>query len=233
MIELFHIWKQYQKPFWVLSDVSLQIKDGDFYFITGPSGSGKTTLLKAIFRETLPTERQILINGVNILKIHDSRIYTLRRRMGIVFQDFRLMFHRTVFENVAVPLQVIGVARKEIRRRVFNTLQKDQFGDLGVTVVFHPQVNEVLFCRCHEKRPGRIPLPAPFLDNFPERSKISFPADVPPGKRDRGFPNGSYGSAPRFEEDDADVRPGFLLERYGFGHHLSHLAAVRDAGSQG
>jgi cell division transport system ATP-binding protein len=123
MIELFHIWKQYQKPFWALSDVSLQIKDGDFYFITGPSGSGKTTLLKTIFRETLPTEGQILINGVNILKVPDNRIYTLRRTMGIVFQDFRLMFHRSVFENVAVPLQVVGVGRKEIRRRVFATLQ--------------------------------------------------------------------------------------------------------------
>jgi cell division transport system ATP-binding protein len=124
MIELYHIWKQYQKPYWALSDVTLQFNDGDFYFITGPSGSGKTTLLKTIFREILPTEGQILVNGVNILKIRDSRIYTLRRTMGIVFQDFRLMFHRTVFENVAVPLQVIGVGRKEIRRRVFNALQK-------------------------------------------------------------------------------------------------------------
>jgi cell division transport system ATP-binding protein len=124
MIELFHIWKQYQKPYWALSDVTLKIKDGDFYFITGPSGSGKTTLLKTIFREILPTEGQILVNGVNVLKIPDSRIYTLRRSMGIVFQDFRLMFHKTVFENVAVPLQVIGVGRKEIRRRVFTTLQK-------------------------------------------------------------------------------------------------------------
>jgi cell division transport system ATP-binding protein len=124
VIELHHIWKQYQKPHWALSDVTLQIKDGDFYFITGPSGSGKTTLLKTIFREIFPTKGQILINGVNILKIRDSRIYTLRRTMGIVFQDFRLMFHKTVFENVAVPLQVIGVGRKEIRRRVFNTLQK-------------------------------------------------------------------------------------------------------------
>ena len=124
MIELHHIWKQYQKPYWALSDVTLQINDGDFYFITGPSGSGKTTLLKTIFREIVPTEGQILVNGVNILKIRDSRIYTLRRTMGIVFQDFRLMFHRTVFDNVAVPLQVIGVGRKEIRRRVFNTLQK-------------------------------------------------------------------------------------------------------------
>src|SRR5512143_1868522 len=124
MIELFHIWKQYQKPYWALSDVTLQIKDGAFYFVTGPSGSGKTTLLKTIFREILPSEGQILINGVNVLKTPDNRIYTLRRTMGIVFQDFRLLFHRTVFDNVAVPLQVIGVGRTEIRRRVFGTLQK-------------------------------------------------------------------------------------------------------------
>jgi len=124
VIELFHIWKQYQKPYWALSDVTLRIDDGGFYFITGPSGSGKSTLLKTIFREILPTEGQILINGVNILKIRDSRIYSLRRKMGIVFQDFRLMFHRSVFDNVAVPLQVVGVGRKEIRRRVFATLQK-------------------------------------------------------------------------------------------------------------
>jgi cell division transport system ATP-binding protein len=124
MIELFHIWKQYQKPYWALSDVTLRIEDGGFYFITGPSGSGKSTLLRTIFREVLPTEGQILVNGVNILKIPGSRIYTLRRTMGIVFQDFRLMFHKSVFENVAVPLQVVGVGRKEIRRRVFGTLQK-------------------------------------------------------------------------------------------------------------
>jgi cell division transport system ATP-binding protein len=124
MIELFHVWKQYQKPYWALSDVTLQIRAGDFYFVTGPSGSGKTTLLKIIFREILPTEGQILIDGVNALKIPDSKIWKLRRQMGIVFQDFRLMFHRPVFENVAVPLQVIGVNRKEIRRRVFATLQK-------------------------------------------------------------------------------------------------------------
>ncbi len=124
MIELFHIWKQYQKPYWALSDITLQIRDGDFLFIAGPSGSGKTTLLKTIFREILPTEGQILIDGVNVLKIPDHRIYRLRRQMGIVFQDFRLMFHKTVFENVAVPLLVSGEKRKEVRRRVFNTLRQ-------------------------------------------------------------------------------------------------------------
>jgi cell division transport system ATP-binding protein len=124
MIELYHIWKQYQKPFWALADVSIEIKSGDFCFITGPSGSGKTTLLKIIFRELFPTEGQILIDGVNILKIPDHKIYRLRRSMGIVFQDFRLLFHRSVFDNVAVPLQILGIYHKEIRRRVFNALRQ-------------------------------------------------------------------------------------------------------------
>ncbi len=124
MIELFHVWKQYQKPHWALSDVSLEIRTGEFCFITGPSGSGKTTLLKIIFRELIPTEGQILVDGVNILKIPNHKIYRLRRTMGIVFQDFRLLFHQSVFHNVAVPLQVIGLPHKEIRRRVFNALRQ-------------------------------------------------------------------------------------------------------------
>ncbi len=123
MIELYHIWKQYEPPNWALSDITLEIRDGDFYFVTGPSGSGKTTLLKIIFRELIPTQGQILIDGVNILRIPDHKIYKLRRKIGIVFQDFRLLFHRRVFDNVAIVLQVLGISRKELRRRVFNALR--------------------------------------------------------------------------------------------------------------
>ena len=123
MIELFHIWKQYQKTHWALSDITLHVEEGDFYFVTGPSGSGKTTLLKVIYRELLPTHGHILIQGRNILRIPDYKIYELRRTMGIVFQDFRLLFHKRVFENVSVVLQVLGLARKEIRRRVFDALR--------------------------------------------------------------------------------------------------------------
>ncbi len=123
MIELYHIWKQYQPPRWALTDITLKVKKGDFVFITGPSGSGKTTLLKLIFREILPTQGQIVIDKRNILRIPDHRIYGLRRSMGIVFQDFRLLFQKKVFENIAVVLQVLGIPRKEIRRRAFNALR--------------------------------------------------------------------------------------------------------------
>lgn len=123
MIELYHVWKQYQKPHWALADVSFHVEKGDFWFITGPSGSGKTTLLKIIFREIFPTQGQIIVDRRNILKISDHKIYQLRRKMGIVFQDFRLLFHKKVYDNVAIVLQILGVPRKEIRRRVFNALR--------------------------------------------------------------------------------------------------------------
>lgn len=123
MIEVYHLWKQYQKPKWALSDVTFQIDKGDFCFVTGPSGSGKTTLLKILFRQLLPTQGQIIIDRRNILRIPDHKIYVLRRTMGIVFQDFRLVFHKKVFDNVAIVLQILGIPRKEIRRRVFNALR--------------------------------------------------------------------------------------------------------------
>ncbi|MFW6132146.1 MAG: cell division ATP-binding protein FtsE [Candidatus Aminicenantaceae bacterium] len=122
MIELYKIWKQYQKPDWALSDITFHAKEGDFYFVTGPSGSGKTTLLNIIFRGILPTHGQIIINGKNIQKIPDHKIYQLRRIMGIVFQDFRLLFHKKVFDNVSIVLQVLGFQQKELKRKVFNAL---------------------------------------------------------------------------------------------------------------
>jgi cell division transport system ATP-binding protein len=123
MIELYHISKQYQEGQWALLEVNLHVMKGDFWFITGPSGSGKSTLLKIIFREILPTRGQIIVDGINILRLPDHQIYKLRRTMGIVFQDFRLLFHKRVFDNVAIGLHVLGVPTKEIRRRVFNALR--------------------------------------------------------------------------------------------------------------
>ena len=123
MIELYSIGKQYQKPQWALSDITFKVNKGDFYFITGPSGSGKTTLLKIIFREIFPSQGQIIVDGRNIQRIPDHRIFKLRRTMGIVFQDFRLLFNKKVFDNVAIVLQVLGFPQKDIKRKVFNALR--------------------------------------------------------------------------------------------------------------
>lgn len=123
VIELYGISKQYQKPNWALEDITLRIEKGDFWFVTGPSGAGKTTLLQIIFREILPTQGQIVIEGRNILKIPDHKIYQLRRTMGIVFQNFRLLFHKKVFDNVAVVLQILGIPQKEQKKKVLNALR--------------------------------------------------------------------------------------------------------------
>jgi cell division transport system ATP-binding protein len=123
MIDLYHISKRYQGGPLALHDVSFHIDKGDFTLVTGPSGSGKTTLLKLLYRAEFPSEGQIVINSKNILKIPLHRIYRLRRDMGIVFQDFRLLFHKRVFENVAITLRVLGIQRKEVRRKVFYALR--------------------------------------------------------------------------------------------------------------
>lgn len=123
MIELYHVWKQYQKPLWALSDVNLSVTRGEFCFITGPSGSGKSTLLKAIYREVIPTEGQIIIAGKNIQRIPDHKIYAIRRQMGIVFQDFRLLFHKRVFDNVAIALRVLGAPPRDLKRKTFIALR--------------------------------------------------------------------------------------------------------------
>lgn len=105
-----------------LDDVSFDVDKGEFIFLTGPSGAGKTTLLKLILREYDPDRGKILIEGKNILKLSANQIPTLRQRIGMVFQDFKVLNERTVFENVAVALAVVGVAQNEWKKRVDQVL---------------------------------------------------------------------------------------------------------------
>lgn len=122
MIQMFHVSKNYEGGSPALSDVTLKIAKGEFVFITGPSGAGKTTLLKIMFGSEAPTEGQIIMDGRNYFKIPRAEIPYLRRRIGFVFQDFKLLPKGTVFENVALSLKVMGVASTEIKRRVQKVL---------------------------------------------------------------------------------------------------------------
>lgn len=123
MIEFHHVWKQYQKPAWALSDVSFAIPAGEMSFITGPSGSGKSTILRLLTRECVPTDGHILVGGTDIRRIPASKIHILRRAMGVVFQDFRLLPERRVFDNVAVPLRVLSLPARDVKRKVFIALR--------------------------------------------------------------------------------------------------------------
>ena len=121
MIEFYHVSKTYNG--WpALHDVSFKIDKGEFVFLTGPSGAGKTTLLRLIFRADAPDKGQILVNNRNLLHIRESEVPYLRRMIGFVFQDFRLLPRKTVFENVALALKVSGVPEGVLRVRVAETL---------------------------------------------------------------------------------------------------------------
>src|SRR5207245_6433223 len=106
-----------------LSDVTLHVAKGEFCFLTGPSGAGKTTFLKLVFREELPSQGQILVGGRNITAIPDRQIPELRRSIGVVFQDFKLLKRKTILENVAFVLRILGVTAREQKRRAFSALK--------------------------------------------------------------------------------------------------------------
>ena len=122
MIQFFHVYKQYFRSNEALSDINLAIERGEFVFLTGASGAGKSTLLKLIYKEEEPSKGQILIDSVNSTLIPHAKLYRLRRQIGIVFQDFKLLMNRTVQENVAVPLLVRGERRAAIENKVNSTL---------------------------------------------------------------------------------------------------------------
>jgi cell division transport system ATP-binding protein len=123
MIQIYNISKAYQKDSSALEDITLKIPKGDFVYLTGPSGAGKSTLLKLLYCAEMPNRGQILINGQNITRMGSSRVPQLRRRLGIVFQDFKLLATRTIFENVAFPLEIQGKKRYEVGKRVYQALK--------------------------------------------------------------------------------------------------------------
>ncbi len=124
MIKFESVTKKYPSSQVALEEINLTIEDQDFVFIVGASGAGKSTLLKLITRETSPTSGKILINSQDIQKIPASKLPLLRRQIGTVFQDFKLLLTKTVFENVAVPLEVMSQKDSFIEREVSTTLEK-------------------------------------------------------------------------------------------------------------
>ena len=124
MIQLFHVYKAYPGDPPVLADLNLHVRKGEFVFLTGPSGAGKSTLLKLIFLAERATKGQILVGGRNVARLRESGVPFLRRNIGVVFQDFKLLPRRTVADNVAFTLDVLGVSRAEAQERVMRILKK-------------------------------------------------------------------------------------------------------------
>ena len=119
-----NVYKTYPNGVGAIFNLNLSIEKGDFVFIIGGSGSGKSTLIKMLYREEKPSRGEIILGGVNVGKLRNSRVYRLRRLIGVVFQDYKLLPKLTVYENVAFALEVTGADSKLIRKRVIDVLGK-------------------------------------------------------------------------------------------------------------
>lgn len=123
MIKIKRLGKRFQNGLIALDDINLTIQNNEFVYLVGPSGAGKSTLLKMIFRADRPSTGDIYIDNFNLAKINDSQIPVLRRSIGVVFQDFKLLSKRTVYENVAFALQFLDYSHARIRKQVGQVLE--------------------------------------------------------------------------------------------------------------
>lgn len=122
MLEMINVSKIYPGGSVALQDINVRIEQGEFVFIVGPSGAGKSTFFKMMFREVLPSSGKVIVNGHDLVKMTDKEIPYFRRQLGIVFQDYRLLPDRTVYDNVAFAMQVIETPYRKIKRRVNDVL---------------------------------------------------------------------------------------------------------------
>ena len=123
-IDIKNCYKVYKNGVTAIADLNLSVDKGEFVFVTGASGSGKSTLIKLLYREEKPTRGQVSVGGINVAKLYNSRVYKLRRKLGIVFQDFKLLPKLTVYENVAYGLENLGLKNKEIKPKVLKALER-------------------------------------------------------------------------------------------------------------
>ncbi len=124
LIRIKHVEKKYKNGVTAIQDLNLAIEKGSFVFVIGGSGSGKSTLIKMLYREEKPTKGQIIVGGLDVAKLKNKKVYKLRRKLGIVFQDYRLLPKMTVYENVAFALEVIGAKNDEIRVKVLKAIEE-------------------------------------------------------------------------------------------------------------
>ena len=172
MIRLTDIHKEYQNGTKALKGVSLQIDDGEFVFLVGPSGSGKSTIIKLITAEIEATRGKLMVNGYNLRDISEKQIPLMRRTIGVVFQDFRLIEKKTVYENIEVAMRAVGATTREIQRRIPYVL--DLVGLMGKGGGCHPALRReqqrVAIARALANNPSVIIADEPTGNLDPARS---------------------------------------------------------------
>lgn len=123
-IEIKNCSKVYKNGVTAIADLNLEIKKGEFVFVIGTTASGKSTLIKMLYREEKPTRGEVFVGGINVSKLRNGKVYKLRRKLGVVFQDFKLLPKLNVYENVAFGLEAIGMKSSEIKPRVLKALER-------------------------------------------------------------------------------------------------------------
>lgn len=123
LIRLRNVQKKYKTGVTAVYDMNLSIKKGEFVFVIGSTGCGKSTLIKMLYREEKPTSGQVLVGGLDVGKLRNNKVFKLRRKLGVVFQDYKLLNRKTVYENVAFALEIFGVPKDEIHTKVLKVLE--------------------------------------------------------------------------------------------------------------
>ena len=124
LIRMTNVKKTYKTGVTAIQNLNLTIEKGDFVFIIGSTGCGKSTLIKMLYREEKPTKGQIIVGGLDVAKLKNKKVYKLRRKLGIVFQDYKLLPKKTVYENVAFALEIYGYKESDIRKRVIKAVEQ-------------------------------------------------------------------------------------------------------------
>ena len=173
MLDLKHVSKTYKNGVNALYDVNLKIDQGEFVYIIGPTGSGKSTLIKLLDGEEIPTKGKVEVAGINVGKLKHSKVPLYRRNIGVVFQDFRLLERKTVFENIAFALEVINVPKEKIRRRgreVMNLVGLDDKGNSFPQELSGGQQQRVAIARAIANKPKLLIADEPTGNLDPQKS---------------------------------------------------------------
>ncbi len=173
MVRFIDVHKEYDNGTKALKGVNVRIDDGEFVFLVGPSGSGKSTLIKLITAEIAPTEGRVMVNGFNLNTITPRQVPLMRRTLGIIFQDFRLIEKKTVYENLAFSMRAIGASNRELRRRIPYVLQLvglDKKGDRFPGQLSGGEQQRVAIARALVNNPSMIIADEPTGNLDPQRS---------------------------------------------------------------
>ena len=173
MIRFIDVFKEYDNGTKALKGVNVRIDDGEFVFLVGPSGSGKSTLIKLITAEIAPSDGRVMVNGYNLNNISPRQVPQMRRTLGVIFQDFRLIEKKTVYENLAFAMRAIGASNRELRRRIPYVLQLvglEQKGDRYPGEISGGEQQRVAIARALVNNPSMIIADEPTGNLDPQRS---------------------------------------------------------------